>query len=100
MNHMDDLVPIVRFQLFVAGDTPNSVEALGNLTRLCQENLSGRHEIDVIDVFRDPARTLAEGILMTPTLIKLAPPSVIRIVGTLSNAQVMFQALGVQKMLP
>ena len=58
---MQALVPMFKFQLFVAGDTPNSVEALGNLTRLCDEYLPGRHEIDVVDVFREPARALAEG---------------------------------------
>lgn len=100
MTPTNDLVPVFRFQLFVAGDTPNSLEALGNLTRLCQEHLPGRHEIDVIDVFREPALSLAEGILMTPTLIRLAPSSVIRIVGTLGNAQAIFQALALQKVLP
>ena len=97
---MQALVPMFKFQLFVAGDTPNSVEALGNLTRLCDEYLPGRHEIDVVDVFREPARALAEGIFMTPTLIRLAPSSVIRIVGTLGNAQAIFQALRLETVLP
>ncbi|MEO6017413.1 MAG: circadian clock KaiB family protein [Polaromonas sp.] len=97
---MERFDPVCRFQLFVAGDTPNSVEALGNLTRLCNEYLPGRHEIDVVDVFREPTRALAEGILMTPTLIRLAPASTIRIVGTLGNAQVTFQALGLQRVGP
>ena len=94
------LVPMFKFHLFVAGDTPNSVEALCNLTRLCDEYLPGRHEIDVVDVFREPARALAEGIFMTPTLIRLAPSSVIRIVGTLGNAQAIFQALRLETVLP
>lgn len=100
MSVVQALVPMFKFQLFVAGDTPNSVEALGNLTRLCDEYLPGRHEIDVVDVFREPARALAEGIFMTPTLIRLAPSSAIRVVGTLSSAQAMFQALGMQTVLP
>ena len=92
---MQTLEPICKFQLFVAGDTPNSIEALGNLTRLCREYLAGRHEIDVVDVFLEPARALAEGVFMTPTLIRLTP-SPIRIVGTMGNADVIFQALGLQ----
>lgn len=100
MSIMQAPVPMFSFQLFVAGDTPNSVEALGNLTRLCHEYLPGCHEIDVVDVFREPARALAEGIFMTPTLIRLAPSSDIRIVGTLGNAQAMFQALGRETVLP
>jgi circadian clock protein KaiB len=100
MSIMQAPIPMFSFQLFVAGDTPNSVEALGNLTRLCHEYLPGRHEIDVVDVFREPARALAEGIFMTPTLIRLTPSSVIRIVGTLGNAQAMFQAFGRETVPP
>lgn len=100
MSIMQVPVPMFKFQLFVAGDTPNSAEALGNLTRLCHEYLPERHEIDVVDVFREPVRALAEGILMTPTLIRLVPSSAIRVVGTLSNAQAMFQALGLQTVPP
>jgi circadian clock protein KaiB len=96
---MSTLAPTCKFQLFVAGDTPNSIEALSNLTRLCRQYLPGRHEIDVIDVFREPARALAEGIFMTPTLIRLTPSSV-RIVGTLGNAEVIFQAIGLQMVVP
>ena len=100
MINMQSLDPMFRFQLFVAGDTPNSVEALGNITRLCQAYLPGRHEIDVVDVFREPACALAEGIFMTPTLIRLAPSSVIRVVGTLGNTEVLIHALGLQKVFP
>ena len=58
-----------RFRLFVADDAQNSVAAVSNLTALCKEYLPDRHEIEVIDVFKEPARALAEGIFMTPTLI-------------------------------
>lgn len=92
---METLTPVCRFQLFVAGNTPNSLEALSNLTRLCREHLPGRHEIDVIDVFLEPSRALAERIFMTPTLIR-QEPSPLRIVGTLGNAEPLFLALGLQ----
>jgi circadian clock protein KaiB len=83
-----------KFRLFVAGDTPNSTEALGNLTVLCDICLPDRHEIEVVDVFREPGRALAEGIFMTPTLLRLEPGPVMKIVGTLSNTQVVYRALG------
>ena len=50
-----------------------------------------------MDVFREPKRALADGIFMTPTLVKLAPPPVRRIVGTLSQTQTVLQALGLEK---
>jgi circadian clock protein KaiB len=85
-----------RFRLYVAGDTPNSAQALRNLTALCMSNLPGSHETEVVDVFDEPMRALAEGILMTPTLLKLSPGPVRRIVGTLSDEAIVLQALGVQ----
>jgi circadian clock protein KaiB len=83
-----------KFRLFVAADTLNSAQAASNLNALCKAHLAGRHEIEVIDVFKDPKRALAEGIRMTPTLLKLAPGPVRRIVGTLADAARVMQTLG------
>ena len=86
-----------KFRLYVAGDAPNSAQAVANLAAICRAHLLNRHHIEVVDVFREPKRALAEGILMTPTLVKLAPsPSPRRIVGTLSQTQPVLQALGLQ----
>jgi circadian clock protein KaiB len=85
----------VKFQLFVAGDTHNSAEARTNLTAFCQAYLKDQHTIEVVNVFKEPKRALANGILMTPTLMKLAPKRApIRIIGTLSQTQPLLQALG------
>jgi circadian clock protein KaiB len=85
-----------KFRLYVAGDALNSVQALANLSALCRAHLPDRHEIEVVDVFREPKRALAEGIFMTPTLIKLAPSPARRIVGTLSQTQPVLHALGLE----
>jgi circadian clock protein KaiB len=86
--------PRFKFRLYVAGDAPNSAQALANLTALCHTHLPGRHTIDVVDVFQEPGRALADGIFMTPTLVKLAPPPPQIIVGTLSQTQTVLLALG------
>jgi circadian clock protein KaiB len=84
-----------KFRLYVAGDAPNSAQAIANLTALCKAYLKDRHSIEVVNVFREPKRALADGILMTPTLVKLAPtPAPKRIIGTLSQTQPVLQALG------
>jgi len=88
---------MLKFRLYVAGDALNSAQALANLTALCRAQLPGRHEIEVVDVFKDPQRALADGIFMTPTLIKLAPSPVRRIVGTLSRTETVLQALGLER---
>jgi circadian clock protein KaiB len=85
-----------QFRLYVAGDAQNSAQAIANLTALCRAHLPDRHEIEIVDVIRDPNRALADRILMTPTLVKLAPSPVRRIVGTLSQTQPVLQALGLE----
>ena len=85
-----------KFRLYVAGDAQNSAQAVANLTALCHTYLLDRHDIEVVDVFREPKRALADGILMTPTLVKLSPSPVRRIVGTLSQTQPVLQALGLE----
>jgi circadian clock protein KaiB len=87
---------IFKFRLYVAGAAPNSAQAIANLTKLCRIHLPDRHEIDVVDVFREPQRALDDGIFMTPSLIKLAPSPVRKIVGTLSQAEAVLQALGLE----
>jgi circadian clock protein KaiB len=86
-----------KFRLYVAGDAQNSAQAIANLTALCQSYLANRHDVEVVNVFRDPKRALADGIFMTPTLVKLAPaPSPRKIVGTLSQMQPVLEALGLE----
>ena len=88
--------PVFKFRLYVAADAFNSMQAVANLMRFCREHLPDRYEIEIVDVFREPRRALAEGVLMTPTLIKLAPAPVKRIVGTLSEASTLSQTFGLQ----
>lgn len=81
-------------RLFIAGDSPNSTQALHNLRRICETHLEGLHEIDVVDVFLHPERALTEGIMVTPTLLKLQPQPSRRIIGNLSQSEQVLQALG------
>jgi circadian clock protein KaiB len=85
-----------KFRLFVAGGTQNSAQAVANLNAICRAHLPDRHDIEVVDVLREPKRALADGILMTPTLVRLAPSPVERIIGTLSQTQIVLRALGLE----
>lgn len=85
-----------QFRLYVAGDTPNSERARVNLGALCRKHLVGRYKIQVVDVFKDPNRAMIDGVLMTPTLIKLAPSPVRMVVGTLSQSASLLEALGLK----
>ena len=82
--------------LYIAGDAENSAEAIANLAAICRAHFPDRYEIELVDVFLEPERALADGILMTPTLIKLAPAPVRRIIGTLSQRAPVLHALGLE----
>jgi circadian clock protein KaiB len=83
-----------KFRLYIAGDASNSVQAIANLAALCREHLPERHEIEVVDVLLDPERALADGILLTPMLVKCSPGPVRMVVGNLSRRETVLQTLG------
>ena len=82
------------FQLYVAGEAPNSLMAIANLEQLCRTHLPEQHEIEIVDVVLHPERALTEKIYMTPTLVSALPYPGCRIVGTLSNTEPILQILG------
>ena len=83
-----------KFRLYVAGDGPHSVEAVGNLKAFCDECLIGRCEIEVVDVMREQQRALDDRVMLTPLLVKVSPAPTRRIVGNLSQRQELRRALG------
>jgi len=83
-----------KFRLYVAGDAPNSRQAIANLNAVCREYLEEKHEIEIVDVLRNPDRALANGILLTPMLVKLSPGPIRKIVGSLSQRETLLEALG------
>jgi circadian clock protein KaiB len=85
-----------NFRLYVADDAENSAQAVANLKAFCRIHLADRHAIEVIDVFREPKRAMADRVLMTPTLIKLSPMPIQRIIGTLSQPHILSQALALE----
>ena len=85
---------VFSFRLYIAGDAPNSLQAIANLTQLCDTHLQDRYEIEIVDVLLDPKRALTEAIFMTPTLVSDSPYPGHRIVGTLSHTEPILQILG------
>jgi circadian clock protein KaiB len=84
---------MLRLRLYVAGQAPNSVRAITAATALCREHFPSTHELEIVDVLTDPSRALADGIIVTPTLIKLSPSPVRRVIGNLSDTQHVLLAL-------
>lgn len=88
--------PSFSFRLYVAGDAQNSIRAIANLTALCEARLAGHHQIEIVDVFGHPDRALADGIVMTPTVIRIEPGPIRRVVGTLQATDDVAAALGLR----
>jgi len=87
---------VVVMRLYVAGSAPNSALAIANLESICKRYLKSSYELEIIDVFEEPQRALAEGVVVTPSLSKLAPGQVSRVVGNLSDENVVLLALGLK----
>ena len=74
-------------KLYVTGVTPRSRTAIKNLKEILKEDYKGAYSLTVIDVLKQPKLAEDEKILATPTLIKVLPPPVRRIIGDLSEKE-------------
>ena len=74
-------------RLYVAGMTPASGAAIMNIKKICEENLKGRYELAVIDIYQQPVLARDEQILAAPTLIKKLPVPIRRFIGDMSNKE-------------
>lgn len=76
---------IFELRLYVAGQSPRSVRALENLRRVCDEHLSGRYNVEVIDLLVNPALARGDEIVAVPTLVRKLPEPIRKIIGDLSD---------------
>lgn len=74
-------------RLYVTGSTPRSTLAIRNLKAICEEHLRGRYVLEVIDIYQRPALAKDEQIVATPTLIKVLPNPIRRLIGDLSTEE-------------
>ncbi|HUZ66988.1 MAG TPA: circadian clock KaiB family protein [Beijerinckiaceae bacterium] len=92
---MSDQAERYKLRLFVTGSTPRSTRAIDNMRRICEENLKGRYDLEVIDVYQDPESTRELQIVATPTLVKVLPEPLRRIIGDLSNKERVLAGLNI-----
>jgi circadian clock protein KaiB len=74
-----------ELKLYVAGTSPRSGQAIANVRSLCEEYLAGRYDLEVIDIYQQPAVAVSEQIVAAPTLIRKKPGPTRRMIGDLSN---------------
>ena len=74
-------------KLYVPGKTPNSMRALKTLKNILEEEFQGVYALKVIDVLKNPQLAEEDKILATPTLSKILPPPVRKIIGDLTDRE-------------
>lgn len=85
-----------KLRLYITGRTSQSQRAIDNLRSLCESELEGAYEVEVIDVLEHPAMAEREKILATPTLVKRLPEPVRKIIGDLSDRDKVLLGLDVE----
>lgn len=76
-----------HLRLYVAGQSPASLDACANLRKLCDEHLAGRYEIEIVDLIEQPTRARSDDVVAIPTLVRHLPAPTRRVIGDLSNTE-------------
>jgi circadian clock protein KaiB len=74
----------MELKLFVAGDGPRSRQAVENIQAICDEYLGGKCHLTIVDLHQNPEAADKDNIVALPTLLKLSPPPMCRLIGALS----------------
>jgi circadian clock protein KaiB len=86
--------PPYVLRLFITGTTSRSSRAIANLRRVCEERLHGEYDLEVVDIYQHPAAAQEYQILAAPTLVKMLPLPLRRIIGDLANEERVLAGLG------
>jgi circadian clock protein KaiB len=84
---IDEKNTMYVLRLYVTGTTPRSQEAIRNIRTICEEELKGRYDLEVIDVYQQPMLAKLEQILAVPTLIRKLPLPSRKLVGDMSDKE-------------
>ena len=78
----------------MAGDAPNSCEARSNLAAILEGRSPDAYTLEEIDFLREPLRAMRDGVIVTPTLVKVSPIPMRKIIGNLRERATVIAALG------
>ena len=85
--------PRYVLRLYVSGMTTRSTAALATVKTLCEEQLQGCYELEVVDIYQHPERAAEAQIVAVPTLVRHLPEPLRRIIGDLSNQERLLMGL-------
>ncbi|HBE20036.1 MAG TPA: thiol-disulfide isomerase [Cyanobacteria bacterium UBA11149] len=75
------------FRLYIAGMTPRSLRAIENIKKICDDYINGGYRLEIIDVYQQPGLGKKDNIVAVPTLVKILPTPLQRIVGDMSHTE-------------
>ena len=84
-------------RLYVTGSSARSLRAVHNLKKICEEHFPNDYDLEVIDIYKNPAAARDEQIIAAPTLVKKLPTPLRKFVGDLSNTQKILVGLDIYK---
>ena len=82
--------------LYIAGQTPKSIQALENIKKYAEEHLKGKYSIEIIDLLKNPQLAEGDQILAVPTLVRKFPEPIRKIIGDLSNEERVLVGLNIK----
>lgn len=82
----------LKLRLYVAGNAANSLQAIANIRSICDEHFDAG-QVEIVDLLEFPSRGLDDGIIVTPTLMRLFPRPIQKIIGNLSDTSKVVLAL-------
>jgi circadian clock protein KaiB len=89
-----------QLRLYVNDATPNSIVALENLKKICEAHMKGSYRITVIDLLKHPKLARGDQILAVPTVVRMLPSPMRRIIGTLSDTAQVLVGLDLREAKP
>jgi circadian clock protein KaiB len=92
------LAPRYCLRLFITGSTPKCARAIENIRAICEANLPGRYDLEVIDIYQHPEQAKPEQIVVTPTLLKKLPLPFRRMIGDLSDNERVLIGLDIDRL--
>jgi circadian clock protein KaiB len=84
-----------QLRLFVTGHTQKSVKAVQNIKRLCEQHLHGRYDLEVVDLYQQPELAAQHQLVAAPTLVKMLPLPLRKMIGDMSDTGVVLAGLGI-----
>lgn len=93
MAHAKTATQELRLRLYVTGNAPNSLRAIANARAICGEHFASAYKLEIVDLLEQPERASTDGVVVTPTLVKVSPLPRQRLIGNLSDTNQVLQTL-------